>query len=75
MGGRAEGGVGGGLLFQPGGELARPAEALAGEGGQQGAEAVREIITTVDMNDLAEDLRAEIRASSASGQRRPMMTT
>jgi DNA-directed RNA polymerase subunit beta' len=39
-----------------------------------GAEAVREIITTVDMNGLAEELRAEIRGSSASGQRRKKAT-
>ncbi len=39
-----------------------------------GAEAVREIITTVDMNGLAEELRNEIRASSASGQRRKKAT-
>ncbi|HLZ08807.1 MAG TPA: DNA-directed RNA polymerase subunit beta', partial [Chloroflexota bacterium] len=39
-----------------------------------GAEAVREIITTVDMNALAEELRAEIRGSSASGQRRKKAT-
>ncbi len=39
-----------------------------------GAEAVREIITTVDMNNLAEELRAEIRGSSASGQRRKKAT-
>ncbi len=39
-----------------------------------GAEAVREIITAVDMNGLAEELRAEIRGSSASGQRRKKAT-
>jgi DNA-directed RNA polymerase subunit beta' len=39
-----------------------------------GAEAVREIICTVDMNQLAEELRAEIRGSSVSGQRRKKAT-
>jgi len=39
-----------------------------------GAEAVRDIVCSVDMNHLAEELRAEIRGSSASGQRRKKAT-
>ncbi|MGH2459540.1 MAG: DNA-directed RNA polymerase subunit beta', partial [Chloroflexota bacterium] len=39
-----------------------------------GAEAVREIVCSVDLNQLAEVLRGEIRASSASGQRRKKAT-
>jgi len=39
-----------------------------------GAEAVREIVCSVDLNQMAEDLRAEIRGSSASGQRRKKAT-
>ncbi|HLH75159.1 MAG TPA: DNA-directed RNA polymerase subunit beta', partial [Chloroflexota bacterium] len=39
-----------------------------------GAEAVRDIICSVDLNQLAEELRAEIRGSSASGQRRKKAT-
>jgi len=39
-----------------------------------GAEAVREIVTKVDLNELAEELRAEMRGSSVSGQRRKKAT-
>ena len=39
-----------------------------------GAEAVRDIVTKVDLNDLAEELRAEVRGSSVSGQRRKKAT-
>jgi DNA-directed RNA polymerase subunit beta' len=39
-----------------------------------GAEAIREIICSLDLNQLAEELRAEIRGSSASGQRRKKAT-
>jgi DNA-directed RNA polymerase subunit beta' len=39
-----------------------------------GAEAVREIVCSIDLNQLAEELRAEIRGSSASGQRRKKAT-
>src|SRR5579884_2952034 len=39
-----------------------------------GAEAIREIICSLDLNQMAEELRAEIRGSSASGQRRKKAT-
>ncbi|MBI4321498.1 MAG: DNA-directed RNA polymerase subunit beta' [Chloroflexi bacterium] len=39
-----------------------------------GAEAVREILVTLDLNNLAEELRREIRLSSGSGQRRKKAT-
>jgi DNA-directed RNA polymerase subunit beta' len=39
-----------------------------------GAEAIREVISAVDLDELATELREDIRASSASGQRRKKAT-